>query len=88
MKRLYWRAKRAIVRWKDRFRKGPVYGLSGWDLLRIGEHRDLRPLDRIPHAHWCDAIREVPVPKSGYDMHLDLNALLVLARRAADGVTA
>jgi hypothetical protein len=88
MKRLYWRVKRAIVRWKNRFRKGPVYGLSGWDLLRIGKKRDLRPLQRVPSGHWCDAIREVPLPKSGYDMNLDLNALLVLACRAAKGLPA
>lgn len=72
---------RAITRWKNRFRKGPVYGLNGWDLIRIRETQTSRRIQRIPSPAWGDAISEVPLPKSGYDCNLDILALLSLATR-------
>lgn len=72
---------RSLYRWRNRFRKGTVYGLSGWDLIRIRENQSTPALRRIPRRAWCDAIREVPLPKRGYDHNLDLDALLSLATR-------
>lgn len=72
---------RMVIRWKNRFRKGAVYGLSGWDLIRIREKQTTPALERISREHWGEAIREVPRPTYGYDCNLDLDALMALAGR-------
>lgn len=72
---------RRLSLWKNRFRKGPIYGLNGWDLIRISKKNTTVPLKGIPKEEWTTAIAEVPIPKRGFDCNLDLNALLALARR-------
>ena len=64
-------------------RRAPIgarWGLSRCDLIRIARD-DLRPLKYIHPSFWSEAITEVPLPKSGYDMNLDANALLAILRQ-------
>lgn len=72
--------RRRLSLWVGRFRRGPVHGLSGHDLCRIIKG-SLRPLKRLPPDAWSDAIMEVPIPRRGFDMNLDVDALCALARR-------